>query len=49
MSEFEKLKEVIARLRGEDGCPWDREQTLTSHSARGWVIQDQDAITTGIQ
>ena len=30
MSEFEKLKEVIARLRGEGGCPWDREQTHRS-------------------
>lgn len=25
-----RLIEVIARLRGEGGCPWDREQTLTS-------------------
>jgi tetrapyrrole methylase family protein/MazG family protein len=25
-----RLRDVIARLRGEDGCPWDREQTLDS-------------------
>ena len=25
---FRKLCEVVARLRGPDGCPWDREQTL---------------------
>ena len=25
--EFEKLLDLIARLRAEDGCPWDREQT----------------------
>ena len=25
--EFEKLLDLLARLRGEDGCPWDREQT----------------------
>ena len=24
---FEELVEVIATLRGENGCPWDREQT----------------------
>lgn len=24
---FKELVEVIAKLRGEDGCPWDREQT----------------------
>lgn len=25
--EFERLLDLIARLRAEDGCPWDREQT----------------------
>ena len=24
---FEELIEVVATLRGEGGCPWDREQT----------------------
>src|SRR5699024_4920492 len=24
---FPRLREVIAQLRGENGCPWDREQT----------------------
>ena len=24
---FEKLLELMAKLRGPDGCPWDREQT----------------------
>lgn len=27
---FESLVEVIATLRGENGCPWDREQTHIS-------------------
>ena len=27
---FEELKEIIARLRAEDGCPWDRPQTHES-------------------
>ncbi len=26
MSNFDRLVETMARLRGEDGCPWDREQ-----------------------
>lgn len=26
-SRFDEFKEVIDRLRGEDGCPWDRQQT----------------------
>lgn len=25
--EFERLLDLLARLRAEDGCPWDREQT----------------------
>jgi len=27
---FEQLVEVCRRLRGPDGCPWDKEQTLES-------------------
>jgi len=27
---YEQLVEVCRRLRGPDGCPWDREQTLSS-------------------
>ena len=27
---FEQLLDIMARLRGPDGCPWDREQTRTS-------------------
>ncbi len=27
---FAEFKEIIARLRAKDGCPWDREQTHTS-------------------
>jgi len=25
---FEELVRIMERLRGEDGCPWDRAQTL---------------------
>ncbi len=27
MDEIKRLKEVVERLRAEDGCPWDRAQT----------------------
>ena len=30
MTRFEKLCEIVAKLRGPDGCPWDREQTHES-------------------
>src|SRR4029077_10306049 len=26
--EFARLAEIMATLRGPDGCPWDREQTI---------------------
>src|SRR5687768_1144888 len=25
-AKFEKLIEIMARLRGPDGCPWDKQQ-----------------------
>jgi tetrapyrrole methylase family protein/MazG family protein len=28
--KFEELVEIVAKLRGPDGCPWDREQTRES-------------------
>ena len=28
--EFAKLCDIVAKLRGPDGCPWDREQTNES-------------------
>ena len=30
MSEIDRLKEIVHKLRGEDGCPWDRAQTHSS-------------------
>jgi len=30
MAEFKELVEIMRRLRGPDGCPWDREQTHRS-------------------
>jgi len=30
MEEFDRFKELISTLRGKNGCPWDRKQTLAS-------------------
>src|SRR5207248_7276920 len=30
MTEFEKLRDLVAKLRSPEGCPWDREQTNAS-------------------
>ena len=46
---FEALVAVCRRLRGPDGCPWDREQTLTSMTP--YLIEEAaetvDAIASG--
>ena len=46
---FEDLRRLVARLRGEKGCPWDREQT--HESLRGALIEEAyevaDAIDRG--
>ncbi len=48
-AEFQKLVDIMARLRGPGGCPWDREQTL--ESLRGFVLEETyevlDAIDRG--
>ena len=30
LRKFDTLVDIIARLRGSDGCPWDRKQTHSS-------------------
>jgi len=36
--KFDDLVEIVARLRGPDGCPWDREQTR--QSLRKYLIEE---------
>ena len=35
---FEELKEIIATLRSEHGCPWDKAQT---HESMKKCLQDE--------
>jgi tetrapyrrole methylase family protein/MazG family protein len=37
-ASYEELRNVVARLRAPDGCPWDREQTHAS--LRPYVIEE---------
>lgn len=46
MESFEKLVEVVARLRGEGGCPWDREQTHATLKAT--CIEEAAEVVCGI-
>lgn len=36
--EFQKLRHVIADLRGPDGCPWDKKQT--HHTLKKYLIEE---------
>ena len=36
--KFERLVEIMRRLRAPDGCPWDREQTPAS--LRPFVLEE---------
>src|SRR6185369_887768 len=37
--EFTRLVEIMATLRGPEGCPWDREQTIDS--LRPFVLEER--------
>ena len=49
MKSFDKLVEIMARLRSENGCPWDRAQDIDN--LKQYVIEEAyevvDAIETG--
>lgn len=32
LAAFARLQEIVATLRGDQGCPWDRKQTLATMS-----------------
>jgi MazG family protein len=44
--EFQRLVDIMARLRGPGGCPWDREQTL--ESLRGFVLEETHEVLDAI-
>ena len=46
MTKFEEFKNIIARLRTPDGCPWDREQTHSSLKAT--CIEEAAEVICGI-
>lgn len=46
---LERLVQIIDRLRAEDGCPWDREQTIASMvpCAQEEAAEVADAVASG--
>lgn len=45
--QFESLKEVVARLRGPGGCPWDQKQT--HESLRQYLIEEAYEVIDAIE
>ncbi|HEY2830154.1 MAG TPA: nucleoside triphosphate pyrophosphohydrolase, partial [Thermoanaerobaculia bacterium] len=45
-SEFTRLVEIMATLRGPDGCPWDREQTIDS--LKPFVLEETYEVIAAI-
>jgi len=46
MFTFEELKAVVAALRGEDGCPWDKSQT--HESLKPYVIEEAYEVNQAV-
>ena len=46
MTEYERFLDIIATLRGENGCPWDREQTHSS--LKPGCIEEAAEVICGI-
>ena len=46
MSEIERLKDIVVKLRSEDGCAWDKVQTHTSLKAA--CIEEAAEVIGGI-
>jgi MazG family protein len=45
-SAFDRLVDIVARLRAPDGCPWDREQTL--ETLRPFVLEETYEVLEAI-
>ena len=43
---FQTLVDIMARLRGPNGCPWDREQTLDS--LRAFLLEETHEVLEAI-
>ena len=44
--KFAELVDIMARLRGENGCPWDREQT--SESIKPYLVEETYEVLEAI-
>lgn len=47
LTEFQSLVEIVRRLRGPDGCPWDKEQTQKSLTQ--YAIEEAHELAEAIE
>lgn len=45
-ADIEKLRRLVIRLRSDDGCPWDREQTL--EDVRAYLLEEAHETAAAI-
>src|ERR1700704_6311640 len=45
-SKFEKLVQIMATLRGPNGCPWDKEQTF--HTLKPMMVEETYEVLEAI-
>ncbi len=41
------LDDLVARLRAPDGCPWDRQQTLTD--LRAYLLEEAFEVANALE
>lgn len=46
MHTFEELIDIVAQLRSDRGCPWDREQT--HESLKACLLEESDEVIRAI-
>lgn len=46
MYSFEELRAVVAKLRSEHGCPWDKEQTF--ESLKPYLVEESGEVLQAI-
>jgi len=46
-SEFEKLLYIMEKLRGPDGCPWDKKQDL--YSLKPYIIEEAYEVVEALE
>ncbi len=46
-TKLKRLREVVAKLRGDDGCPWDKQQD--HHSMKPYLLEEAYEVIEAIE